>query len=172
MKMKKIVVVFSALIFLLLGVLFYIKSFQIKEIKNCPFCDRKVIEAQKYFEDDIVMGLYSHKPVIKGHCLIIPKRHVERLEELTLKEQENIFELIRKTNSAMQKIENVNSYMILQKNGKEVGQSVPHLHFHYIPNKQNGSNLSFLFRFVIAPFKGKINQNEMEKMTKRISENL
>jgi len=58
----------------------------------------------------------------------------------------------------MQKIIDINSYLILQKNGKAVGQTVSHLHFHYIPNKKNGSNFGFLFHFVVYPLKKKIKE--------------
>lgn len=169
--MKKKILIFSLFIVLFCVVGFFFKSFHIKESTYCSFCDRKIIDYQKYFEDEDVIGLYSHRPLLKGHCLILPKRHIERFENLTEKELLKINQLINKTHSAVQKIIDVKSYMILQKNGKEVGQTVPHLHFHYIPNKKNGSNFSFLLRFLFYPFKLKINENQMHEMTGAISEN-
>jgi histidine triad (HIT) family protein len=170
--MKKKIFIFISLIILICSAGFYIKSFTIKESAYCPFCDSKVIDYQKYYEDENILGLYSYRPLVEGHCLILPKRHIEKFEDLSKQEIEKIFFLIKKTHIAMQKIIDVNSYMILQKNGKEVGQSVPHLHFHYIPNKKNGSNFNFLFKFIIYPFKHKINPKQMHKMTSLISQNL
>lgn len=170
--MIKKITIFSVLIILWFLFGFYFKSFVVKESFFCPFCDRKIIEYQKYYEDDIVLGLYSHRPLLKGHCLILPKRHVERFGNLTKIELQKINELINKTHLAMEKIMDVKSYMILQKNGKEVGQSVPHLHFHYIPNKKNGSNFSFLLKFLFYPFKHQINEKQMMEMTKLISQNI
>ena len=44
--------------------------------EGCAFCKERVIEKQKFYEDDLVLALYSHKPIVSGHTLIIPKRHV------------------------------------------------------------------------------------------------
>ena len=45
-------------------------------------------------------------------------------------------------------------YLLIQKNGREVGQSVPHLHFHYIPRKggDNSSMKFILLKLFMAPF--------------------
>lgn len=172
MKKNKFILLLSFLIIVISCFVFYFKSFSIKELSCCPFCNPKVINYQKYYEDEDVLGLCTHKPLFKGHCLILPKRHVERFEDLNEKELNKIFSVIKKTHFAVQKVIDVNSYIILQKNGKDVGQTVPHLHFHYIPNKKSGSSFSFLFKFVIYPFMSKINKDEMHDMTSSISENL
>jgi hypothetical protein len=52
----------------------------------CAFDDLKVLNRQKFYEDDLVLALYTHKPILPGHCLIIPKRHVERFEMLSEQE--------------------------------------------------------------------------------------
>ncbi|NGX63788.1 MAG: AP-4-A phosphorylase [Candidatus Anoxychlamydiales bacterium] len=157
---------------LTIALVFYISSFKPKSSSFCPFCDEKAINYQKYFENENIIGLCSYKPLLKGHCLIIPKRHVERLEDITDLEMQDIFHLIKKTHFSVQKILNNKSYIVIQKNGKEVGQSVSHLHFHYIPRKENGSNFAFLLRFLIYPFKTKLHSNEMQDITSLISQNL
>ncbi|HEU64668.1 MAG: AP-4-A phosphorylase [Candidatus Anoxychlamydiales bacterium] len=167
--------VFIGSLVLIFGVisLIYLKSFKPKEKGSfCPFCDEKVINYQKYFEDEFSIGLCSYKPLLKGHSLIIPKRHVERLEDLTDREMQNIFNLIKKTNLAVQKVLGNKSYIVIQKNGKEVGQSVFHAHFHYIPRVDNGSNFGFLTRFSAYPFKRKLNPNEMQDIKEMISQNI
>ncbi|NGX34026.1 MAG: AP-4-A phosphorylase [Candidatus Anoxychlamydiales bacterium] len=145
---------------------------QKKKNSFCPFCDEKILNYQKYFEDGNVIGLCSYKPLLRGHSLIIPKRHVERLEDLTDSEMQNVFNLIKRTNIAVQKVLNNKSYILIQKNGKEVGQSVFHVHFHYIPRKENGSNFGFLTRFLTYPFKRKLNPNEMQDIKELLSQNI
>lgn len=175
--MKKKLVVSSIILFLFLGLIYF--SFEIifsshDFNKNyCPFCDRKVIEYQKYFEDDKVIGLCTYKPVSKGHCLIIPKRHVERFENLTDDEVLSLSTLIKKTQIAAEKIINTDSYLILQKNGKSVGQSVPHLHFHYIPRNADEKFLfTFFLRLAINPFTSKLSPNEMKEITTSFTEGI
>jgi histidine triad (HIT) family protein len=135
----------------------------------CPFCDSNVLNQQTFYEDDLVLALYTHKPIFPGHCLIIPKRHVERFEELTSEEITQIGEMIKKVNQAVEKVFDTSSYLLLQKNGSEVGQSVPHVHFHYIPRKANDSStLKFLIKMYIANIKGPISPDEMRENIEKL----
>src|SRR4029078_13357621 len=132
---RKITVCFIVLIFA--GTFFYFSFDSTNSLKNdyCPFCDSKVIEYQKFYEDDLVIALYTHRPIFPGHSLIIPKRHVERFEMLNDQEITRISQVIKKVDKAAQKVFGTSAYLLLQKNGREVGQTVPHVHFHYIPRK-------------------------------------
>ena len=130
----------------------------------CAFCDPKVLNKQKFYEDDLVIALYTHKPVFSGHCLIIPKRHVLRFEMLSDEEFSRICQVIDKVNEAVRKVFHTFPYLLLQKNGREVGQSVPHVHFHYIPRKEgDDSSLKFLFKLYSANLKNPISDDEMQK---------
>ncbi|MBN2479145.1 MAG: hypothetical protein JXA94_02860 [Parachlamydiales bacterium] len=61
--MKKIVII-SITVFLTIFIVFVIKfSNNTKSSNNCPFCDRKVINFQKFFEDSNVIGLCSYRPL-------------------------------------------------------------------------------------------------------------
>lgn len=91
---------------------------------DCPFCRPEIIERQSYYEDDRVIGLYTHKPCVDGHCLIIPKRHVERYEDLTDEEVLNISQLIKKTHLAVKNAYGKEECLLLEKNGKYAGQDV------------------------------------------------
>src|SRR5262245_17455948 len=63
---------------------------------HCPFCDLSSETDQKRVlelgEKSIV--LFSNPRLMKGHLLVIPRRHVERLSELTKEEREELFETI------------------------------------------------------------------------------
>ncbi|MFH1832070.1 MAG: HIT family protein [bacterium] len=107
--------------------------------KPCAFCDPKVIQTHTFYEDDLVRGLCTHKPVVPGHCMVVVKRHIEKIEDATDQEFVAIGRLIKKINWAIQKINGPSAYQILQKNGIEAGQSVPHVHVHYIPNLVTGN---------------------------------
>lgn len=121
--------------------------------KYCAFCDPKVLHTQKFYEDDLVYGLCTHKPIFPGHCLVIPKRHATYFEDLTREEAAQIMAVMKKVHMAVQDSYQTSSYLLLQKNGRESGQSVPHVHFHYIPRKKGDlSTLKFLFRFFWVNF--------------------
>ncbi len=137
----------------------------------CAFCDPKVIEAQKFYEDDTIVALYTHKPVMPGHCLIIPKRHAERFEQLTDQENTSIGHVIKQVDQAAMKVFNTSSYLLLQKNGAEAGQTVPHVHFHYFPRqKGDDSSLKFLMNMYIANLKKPMSPPEMKEVCGKMKE--
>jgi len=122
--------------------------------ENCPFCNASVVDSQKFYEDDEVVVLCTYKPVMPGHCLVIPKRHVERFEMLSDTEMTQMGRVIRKVNLAVEKVYGTSAYLLLEKNGREVGQTVPHVHFHYMPRKAgDDSTISFLYKMFIANLK-------------------
>lgn len=137
--------------------------------KECPFCNRAVLNYQKFYEDDLVLALYTHKPIMPGHCLVIPKRHVERFELLTDAEATQICRVIKKVNRAAAKVFNASAYLLLQKNGQEVGQTVPHVHFHYIPRQAgDNSSLKFLFKMYVANLLKPISPTEMRQAVEKM----
>jgi diadenosine tetraphosphate (Ap4A) HIT family hydrolase len=135
--------------------------------KPCAFCNPQVLATHTFYQDSLVRGLCNHKPVQPGHCLAIIKRHIEKFEESTAEEISAIGNLLKKINLAVQKIYGPSSYMILQKNSPEVGQTVPHVHFHYIPKKKTGKRIisifGLLWSFIITVFKKPIKKEELAK---------
>ena len=135
----------------------------------CPFCSTSILNYQKFYEDDLALALYTHKPMLPGHCLIIPKRHVERFEMISDAESAQIFQTIKKVDQAVKKVFGTSAYLILQKNGHEVGQTVPHVHFHYIPRKLNDDSIiGFLFRMFLANAKRPIPPSEMNEVVEAL----
>lgn len=142
-----------------------------KEITSCPFCQESILDAQTIYENDHLLLLYTHKPIFPGHCLLIPKRHVERLEELSDEEGTAIIQLIRKVDRAVSQVYGTSAYLILQKNGREVGQSVPHVHMHYIPRKAGEcSTVTFLYHMFLSTWHDPISPEEMRMAVEQLSE--
>jgi diadenosine tetraphosphate (Ap4A) HIT family hydrolase len=139
----------------------------------CPFCDPAVLDAQKFYEDDLVIALYTHKPVFPGHCLVIPKKHVERFEELTEAQIARMGAVLQKVHTAVTQVFGTGPYLLLQKNGSEVWQTVPHVHFHYIPRKPgDSSTLGFFLRMVLANAKGPLSPEVMQETTAQLRQAL
>lgn len=135
----------------------------------CAFCDHQIVNRQKFYEDDLVVALCTHKPIVPSHFLVIPKRHVERLEMLSKEEISRIHQVITKVNQASKQLFQTSSYFIHQKNGQEVGQSVPHVHFHFIAKSAgDSSHLKFLINMIIANLKSPISLQEQQNVTKKM----
>lgn len=168
---KKLSLITIALICFMGGAyFFFVKPLSYSAFNDyCAFCDQAVLDNQKFYEDDLVLALYTHKPIFPGHSLIIPKRHVERFEMLTDEEITQIGRVIKKVNRAVEKVFGTSSYLLLQKNGREVGQSVPHVHFHYVPRKAgDDSAVKYIVKMYIANLTKPISNEEMHETVEKL----
>jgi len=172
--MKKILFSFL-LFFLVVGLALWLfdHSLQSKlSLAPCAFCDQRVIERQKFYEDDLVLALYDYKPICPGHCVIIPKRHVARLEDLSEEETCAIFHVIQRTQKAVAKAFFKENYFILQKNGASAGQTVAHVHFHFVPRQEEEKSLlAFLWHFCLHPIKKPLSAAEIDVERNKMKEN-
>lgn len=100
---------------------------------DCIFC--KIIKGEipstKIYENDYIIAIKDINPKAKVHFLVIPKLHVESLNEL---EDETIMSEILKGVKEVAKIMNIKAYRVHVNTGKEEGQIVFHLHFHVLSN--------------------------------------
>lgn len=105
------------------------------EEPNCPFCKQDVIKKQEFYEGTHIRALYNYMPHAEGHCMILPIRHVQRIEDLTEQELSEIFTFIPKLNQALRATYETQDFVLILQNGQIAGQTVPHAHFHIIPRK-------------------------------------
>lgn len=102
---------------------------------DCIFC--KIIEGKipcaKIYENDKVIAFLDIAPVNKGHALIMPKQHFERLESLPDDVLCEIAKAIKKISKAILKAVESNSFNLGVNDGKNAGQLVPHFHLHIMP---------------------------------------
>lgn len=93
---------------------------------------RGELPASRVFEDDrvlVIMPLGWNNP---GHTLVIPKRAVRNLGDMTPEEMGYALEIARRVGVAQQRALGSNAYTIQQNNGRS--QHVCHVHFHVNPN--------------------------------------
>jgi len=96
------------------------------------FCKKHILR-QVYYMTRQFMVAYDIKPVLPGHSLIIPKRHVLDVTQLTESEFSEIYRIISKVKPVLLKRYDADSYDIAVQIGKHSGRTVPHLHIHIIP---------------------------------------
>ncbi len=102
---------------------------------GCVFC-RIVsgeLPAVKVYEDEYVVAFLDIKPANPGHTLVVPKRHVERLEELEPDEAQALLYAAARIAPAIVRAVGAEGYNILVNIGAAAGQEIPHLHLHIIP---------------------------------------
>ncbi len=102
-------------------------------IPNCAFCDPEELDWRTIRRDDNMRSVVSNPSFRNGHSLVIPNRHIFRVEELEDQESASIMRELGRLgmlldngfgNGVMQK------YQPLQ---AENGIKVSHLHFHVFP---------------------------------------
>ncbi len=113
-------------------------------MKACVFCAglRGEVELARVFEDDEVLAFLDHKPVFPGHVLLIPKRHIVTLDELSPLEVPGLFEKLRVLSRAVPLATGGQGCFVASNN--VVSQSVPHLHWHAVP-RTKGDGLKGFF---------------------------
>jgi diadenosine tetraphosphate (Ap4A) HIT family hydrolase len=103
--------------------------------KLCPFCtlpEERIIDSNEF--GVVIRDGY---PISEGHTLIIPKRHVGSFFETTQGEKLALLALLESTQKQLKKELNPPSFNIGINDGKEAGQTVPHLHIHLIPRYES-----------------------------------
>ena len=102
---------------------------------DCIFCKivKKEIPAKIVTETENSIAFLDVFPLSRGHTLIIPKHHYEKVQDITVDDNTDLFETLRKVVSKVDKI--TGSTLLAIHNGKESGQEIPHVHVHLIPRK-------------------------------------
>lgn len=103
--------------------------------KRCDFCDRKVIRKQNCasLEGEYWYVLAASYPYLNGNVLIIPKRHVEKVEDLRPEEWKDWQETLLKAKKCLGKLFKTQSFNVGINLGKDSGASIKHLHWQLIP---------------------------------------
>ena len=101
---------------------------------TCPFCS-PAIESATFGADEHFRAVYNLAPILPGHSLVLPKRHVESLLHLSDSEAAEMMLFARKVVQVLLKAFHGRAFDWTIQEGVEAGQSIPHLHLHLIPRQ-------------------------------------
>ncbi|EEB06193.1 adenosine 5'-monophosphoramidase [Schizosaccharomyces japonicus yFS275] len=98
---------------------------------SCIFC--RIIKGEipciKIAETAKSLAFMDIAPTSKGHALVIPKEHGERLTDLSDESCADLLPLAKRVAKAT----GAENFNILQNNGRLAHQEVGHVHVHVIP---------------------------------------
>jgi histidine triad (HIT) family protein len=102
---------------------------------GCVFCQiiRGVVPATMILETGRLLAFLDHRPVFRGHTLLVPKEHVRLLSDLPADLAVEFLTTTQRLERAIEDGLGVSGSMVLVNN--VVSQSVPHLHLHVIPRE-------------------------------------
>ena len=109
------------------------------ELSDCIFCKivSKEIPTKILVETESCIGFLDAFPLAKGHALVIPKRHYEKLQDLPININTEVFSTVH---SLISKVDSLTgATLVAVHNGKQSGQEIPHLHVHLIPRSNDDS---------------------------------
>ncbi|MBR4632578.1 MAG: histidine triad nucleotide-binding protein [Elusimicrobia bacterium] len=107
---------------------------------NCLFC--KIIAGEiptnKIYEDDKVFAFGDINPQAPVHILIIPKKHISSLDDVTA-EDKDLLGYIQIVASKLAKEKNLtDGYRVVNNCGVDGGQTVAHIHYHLLGGRTFG----------------------------------
>lgn len=112
-------------------------------------------------ETNYTFVFLSHKPFLKYHLLVSPKREVIMLQDLNNEEYYDFFNVIKKLIKTLNKISNSQTLTI--QNGEEAGQTIKHLHMHVIPRlKDDLKDNNEIYRKLDDENRVKLSNEEIE----------
>ena len=109
------------------------------ELSDCIFCKivSKEIPTKILVETESCIGFLDAFPLAKGHALVIPKRHYEKLQDLPINVNTEVFSTVH---SLISKVDSLTgATLVAVHNGKQSGQEIPHVHVHLIPRSKDDS---------------------------------
>jgi histidine triad (HIT) family protein len=119
-------------------------------VKDCIFCRIVKDEArhERVYEDGFSLAFLDAKPITRGHTLVVPKRHVEGLLDLSPGERAMFIESIAATCRIIERLSP--HYNVGCNRGEFAGQIIFHLHVHVIPRYGEERSI-FNRRMLISP---------------------
>ena len=102
---------------------------------TCLFCqilDGK-ISAHFIYEDNSHVAIMDKYPIHRGHSLVIPRKHHEKITDMDVGEVSDLFSKVPSISRAVIEATGADGFNIGQNNGRAANQIIPHVHVHVIP---------------------------------------
>jgi len=102
---------------------------------DCIFCKitKKEIPSKIITETKNSIAFLDAFPLSRGHTLVIPKCHYEKVQDMTDMDNTDLFNTVHKVISKVDKL--TGATLLAVHNGKDSGQEIPHVHVHLIPRE-------------------------------------
>ncbi|CAE6433854.1 unnamed protein product [Rhizoctonia solani] len=111
----------------------FVRRDQSREASSCIFCD--IICGQlpcyKLYETDQVIAILDIQPIRRGHALVIPKLHIQRLSDMPSELAGEVGAAVSRVAGAICRGLGITALNVVS--NQEYAQAVPHVHYHIVP---------------------------------------
>lgn len=131
---------------------------------GCPFCGiiARTHPAAVVYENEQCLAFLDNRPLFPGHCLLIPKAHIETLADLPAADIGPLMAAAQVLARAMEDGLGAEGSFVAVNN--RVSQSVPHLHVHVVPRKRKDGLKGFFWPRTKYP-----SEEEMEAVRAKLA---
>lgn len=119
---------------------------------SCTFCDivAGLVQSYPVFEDDRTLVFLDYRPLLAGHCLVVPRTHYELLRDLPAAEVGPYFQVVQRLATAVEQAFAAEGAFVAT--NIKVSQSVPHLHVHVVPRRKGDGLFSRTLIWKRSPY--------------------
>jgi histidine triad (HIT) family protein len=137
---------------------------------SCVFCGivRGETESSIVFADEVSLTFLDHRPLLPGHCLIVPKVHVETLPDLPPDLAGALLQNVQLLCRAVEKGLAAEGSFVAVNN--RISQSVPHLHFHVVPRWKGDGLFSVKLLWKRSPYRDEAARRTVAEKIRRAVE--
>lgn len=107
-------------------------------MSDCLFCKivNGEIPSNKVYEDDEILAFYDVAPQAPVHFLIVPKKHMDSLDDTTDEDAALLAHIMLKIKDIAKDLGLENGYRVVINTGEDGMQSVKHLHVHVLGKRR------------------------------------
>jgi histidine triad (HIT) family protein len=100
---------------------------------DCLFCRiaARELDTDLVYEDEQAVAFNDINPQAPTHVLVVPRRHIERLSDLTADDKDLMGHLANVAANVARK-RGLNDYRVVINCGEGAGQSIWHIHLHLL----------------------------------------
>jgi len=105
---------------------------------DCIFCKiaAKEIPSNIAYEDDQILCFHDLEPQAPVHVLIIPKKHIASLDDVTGEDAQLMGHILVKVKEIAEILGLDNGYRLVNNCGEDGFQTVKHIHFHLLGKRK------------------------------------
>ncbi len=135
-------------------------------MEGCIFCRiiNGEIPSYKVYEDEDILAVLDINPIVKGHTLVLPKRHSKWVWDMEDQGYQNLMGKVKHLAIALRQA--FNTEWVAE---GIAGVDIPHSHVHLLPRDINDGLGAFPPSKTMEP---KLSDQEMEEIAQRIKEKI